>query len=227
MADSTKDKIKYGLLKTIDISGFKVLDPPVRLLFGEEPQKQIKDIGRYMLVPIIFVSILIFLWATVITKLKTKSGEVPGPTKVATAFSDARRFNERENEKERAFSLTGKERLDEVARAKKELTSLEKEQADLQAKAAAIAASAEDSMAASIAPVQARYDAIKAENKVVEDARKAEMEAVAEQVALKQASPENSSLLSKRTRSWKKKRKRPKPPSKTNWFSFEITLLKK
>jgi len=33
MADSPKDKIKYGILKAIDLSGFKVLDPPVRLLF--------------------------------------------------------------------------------------------------------------------------------------------------------------------------------------------------
>ena len=86
MAEPLKDKIKYSILKVIDVSGFKVFDPPVRLLFGEEPQKQIQDIAKYMVIPIIFVSILIFFWATVITKLKTKSGEVPGPAKVATAF---------------------------------------------------------------------------------------------------------------------------------------------
>ena len=198
MADSKKDKIKYGLLKVIDISGFKVFDPPVRLAFGEEPQKQIKDIGRYMVIPIIFVTVLIFLWATVITKLKTKSGEVPGPGKVATAFSDARRFNERENEKERAFSLTGRERTDEVAKVQKELASLEIEQVRLQKEAATIAASAKESMAAKLAPIQSRYDALRAKNKSIEDARKFEMEAVAEQVALKEATPDKLIALVKK-----------------------------
>ena len=43
MADSGSDKIKYGLLKAIDVSSFKVFDPVVRLLFGEEPRKQVKE----------------------------------------------------------------------------------------------------------------------------------------------------------------------------------------
>jgi len=36
-------KIKYPLLKLIDISGFKVFDPVVRLLYNEEPQKQTRE----------------------------------------------------------------------------------------------------------------------------------------------------------------------------------------
>ena len=190
MSDSPKDKIKYGILKAIDISGFKVLDPPVRLLFGEEPQKQIQDIAKYMLVPIVFVAILIFFWATVITQLKTKSGEVPGPGKVATAFNDARRFNERENEKENAFELTGSKRTEALAEAKKTLASLEKEKVALQKKADRITAEASESLKAKIAPVQARYKALKAENKSAEDKRDLAMEQLAEKVAAKQAKPE-------------------------------------
>lgn len=197
MSDSPKDKIKYGILKVIDVSGFKVLDPPVRLLFGEEPQKQIKDIARYMVVPIIFVSVLILVWATVITKLKTKSGEVPGPGKVAAAYADARRFDARESEKERAFELTGKERLKEIELVKKELAELETEAANLQKESAKIAAAAKQSLAEKIAPVQARYDAIKTKNKAAEDARDLRMEEVAEQVALQEAAPKTLIALVK------------------------------
>ena len=199
MSDSPKDKIKYGILKVIDVSGFKVLDPPVRLLFGEEPQKQIKDIAQYMVVPIIFVSILIFIWAVAITKLKTKSGEVPGPAKVAAAFNDARRFNERENEKENAFTLTGKERLNEVTRVEKELASLEKEKTKLQEKSAKVAANAKEQLDAKLSPIQARYDSLKAKNDAAEDQRDAAMESLADQVAAKEAKPEQIIALVKKS----------------------------
>ena len=198
MAEPLKDKIKYGILKVIDVSGFKVFDPPVRLAFGEEPQKQLKDIAKYMVVPIVFVSILIFIWATVITQLKTKSGEVPGPAKVTTAFQDARRFNERENEKERAFTLSGNERLREIERAKKELVSLEKEKAKLQLESNKVAAAASDDLNAQLAGPQAEYDALKTNNKLIEDQRKAEIETLAEQVAAKEAKAETLIALVKK-----------------------------
>lgn len=207
MSDTPKDKIKYGILKVIDVSGFKVLDPPVRLLFGEEPQKQIKDIAKYMVIPIIFVSFLVFIWAVAITKLKTKSGEVPGPGKVATAFNDARRFNERENEKEEAFSLVGAKRLEEIDRVKKELASLEKEKTKLQDEAAQIAKNADETLKAKLAPVQARYDSVKSKNDAAEDKRDAEMEAIAEKVAAKEAKPEQIIALVKKSSSLEEQEK--------------------
>ena len=188
MSDSPKDKIKYGILKVIDVSGFKVFDPPVRLLFGEEPQKQIKDITKYLVVPTIFVVICILIWHIAGPNHKTKSGEVPTPGKVLTAYADAKRFDERENEKERAFEVTGNERLKEIELVKKELTSLEKEAAVLQKKSAQVAKSAETKLNALLAPVQARYDSVKAKNKAAEDARDAKLEALAERVAAKETS---------------------------------------
>ena len=188
MSDSPKDKIKYGILKVIDVSGFKVFDPPVRLLFGEEPQKQIKDITKYLVVPTIFVVICILIWHIAGPNHKTKSGEVPAPGKVLTAYADAKRFDERENEKERAFEVTGNERLKEIELVKKELTSLEKEAAVLQKKSAQVAKSAETKLNALLAPVQARYDSVKAKNKAAEDARDAKLEALAERVAAKETS---------------------------------------
>ncbi|MDP0489917.1 MAG: ABC transporter permease subunit [Verrucomicrobiota bacterium JB023] len=179
MADSTKDKIKYGLLKGIDVSGFKVLDPPVRLLFGEEPQKQIRDIAKYMLLPILFVLCCILLWSVVAPNHKTRSGEVPGPSKVLTAYSDSKRFEERQKEKASDFKLEGQERLAMVKEVETELASLEAKAAELSEEAAKIEALAQEKMAARIAPIQSKLDALKAKHKAAEDARDAQLEALA------------------------------------------------
>ena len=55
MAEKRSDKIKYGLLKAIDVSGFKVFDPVVRLCFREETGKQCKEIGKFLITPVLFV----------------------------------------------------------------------------------------------------------------------------------------------------------------------------
>ncbi|GHC49726.1 ABC transporter permease [Roseibacillus persicicus] len=190
MSDSPKDKIKYGILKAVDISGFKVLDPPVRLLFGEEPQKQVKDIAKYLLLPTLFVSLCILIWHIAGPNHKTKSGEVPTPGKVLEAYADARRFDERENEKERAFNLTGQDRLDEIKLVEKELVELEQKAAALQEKSAEVAAAAKVTLASKIDPIQARYDALKAQNKAAKQKRTEALDLLAEQVASKDASPE-------------------------------------
>lgn len=115
MAQKGSDKFKYGLLKVIDISGFKVFDPIVRLVFAEEPRKQFQDIAKYMVLPIIFCLVCFYAWNAIGPHHKTKSGEVPTPTKILEAASDATRFMQREAEKEDALLATGEAR--EIGRA--------------------------------------------------------------------------------------------------------------
>ena len=111
MSEQTRiEKIKYGLLKTIDVSGFKVFDPVVRLFFGEEPQKQVKDITRFMLMPILFVLCCLVLWNFIAPRHKTKSGEVPTPAQVWAALRVNDTLYDRENEKESDFALSGEAR---------------------------------------------------------------------------------------------------------------------
>ena len=111
MSEQTRiEKIKYGLLKTIDVSGFKVFDPVVRLFFGEEPKKQVNDITRYMLMPILFVGCCLVLWNFVAPRHKTKSGEVPTPAQVWNALQINDTLYQRENEKEADFALSGEQR---------------------------------------------------------------------------------------------------------------------
>ena len=47
MAEKTSDEIKYRILRFLDVTGFTVFDPMVRLAFGEEPKKQVEAILKF------------------------------------------------------------------------------------------------------------------------------------------------------------------------------------
>ncbi len=189
MADSIKDKIKYGLLKGIDVSGFKVLDPPVRLAFGEEPRKQVGDIAKYMILPILFVLACLGIWTVMGPNHKTKSGEVPTPAKVWTAYEDNARFDERQQEKAADFIVEGAEREAVLTATTEELARLEAEAATLAEASDAVAATAKEETEALLAPLRARLDALKAEHEAAEDRREAEMNALAAEIVAGQAQP--------------------------------------
>ena len=197
MANPTKDKIKYSILKVIDVSGFKVLDPPVRLLFKEEPQKQIRDISRYMLLPIVFVFACLAAWTVLGPSHKTKSGEVPTPTKVWDAWKDSYRFHEKESEKEQAFMTTGEDRGAEVEKIEALIQKQEGEYAALEADSQSIAAQAKEKMESEIAPIKAEYDELKALSFSQKKERKSAEEALAQKVANKTAEPQQLVTLIK------------------------------
>jgi len=184
-------KIKYPILKLIDISGFKVFDPVVRLIYNEEPQKQTKDIIKYMVLPIIFCLVCIWVWNFLGPRHKTKSGEVPTPSKVWDAYQDNKRFDERENEKEEAFSLSGEERTEQLAFVEAELVKLEEEQKELQKKAEEVAVEVKSEMDEAIAPIKERQDVLKAEIKEAKAGRKAEIASLSEKVVAGQESKES------------------------------------
>jgi len=194
MADSSKDKFKYTLLKGIDFSGFTVFDPVVRLAFGEDPKKQLNDIGRYMITPIIFVLGCVIIWSVVAPRHKTKSGEVPGPDRVLASYQNNKRFHERENEKQKDFSTTGVERETSLADVKDQIVSYTA-LAEEKAKAAALAAvEVQDVIDAKILPLQTQLDTIKEKSKVAQKNRKEKISELAEGVANKTV--ETSALLS-------------------------------
>ncbi len=191
MADTPKDKIKYGLLKFIDLSGFKVFDPPVRLAFGEDPKKQINEIGKFMILPIIFVSLCIFLWSAVAPTHKTKSGAAPTPTQVWGAWKDNSRFGERENEKLEDYELSGVARTSRIAEVKSRITELEADSIKLEAASTLAAKKGAAVTAKRIAPLTAQFDKLKAEIKTAKATRKATLEALAAKVAARQASSDS------------------------------------
>lgn len=190
MAESTKDKIKYSILKVIDVSGFKVLDPPVRLFFGEEPPKQIRDIMRYMVLPIIFCFACLALWTVIGPNHKTKSGEVPTPKKVWAAWGENSRFHEKENEKEGDFESAGDTRQERIAEVESLIKEQETDASTLMEESKRISAEAEKKTLEDIAPLQAEYDALKAQYSAAKDEREAALKVASEKFVAKEISSE-------------------------------------
>ncbi len=183
MAESTKDKIKYRILKALDVSGFTAFDPVIRLLFGEEPQKQFAAIVKYLVIPAIFVLSCIWFWSWIGPRHKTKSGEVPTPDIVWESVKINDTIADREKVKQRDFQLKGAEReaaLEEVA---KEYAALSKEVEAAKALVAEKEAEKAARQAKLIAPVEEKYDSLKAEYKEAAKARDAEIAKISEDVS--------------------------------------------
>ena len=176
MVEKTSDKIKYRILRFLDVTGFAVFDPIVRLCFGEEPKKQIEAIVKYLVVPIIFICFCVWVWATVAPKHKTKSGEVPTPDVVLLSASINDQFAEREATKESDFLLVGAEREAALAEVRAEIEAsaavLTAREAELTAHEEAYTAQLDQR----IAPLKMKLDDIKARNKVTAVGQKALIE---------------------------------------------------
>ena len=187
MSESTTDKIKYGLLKTIDISGFKVFAPVVRLLFGEEPTKQAVDIVKYLVTPIVFVLLCMALWTVIAPRHKTKSGEVPTPTEVWAAAVVNDTLNEREDEKETDFALSGEGREDAIMEVSAALIIKEAESVELKSDLLQIEKDVKAEITGKIAPLQEAYDRLSQKNRMIKAERETNIHSLAEGVASKKA----------------------------------------
>ena len=103
-------KIKYPILKAIDVSGLTFLSPVVRLCYGEEPRVQVKKISQWILIPICAMALFVVVWAYGSKVVKTKSGSVPGPLATLKASDSIGKFGDYEKAKEDAYEMTGEER---------------------------------------------------------------------------------------------------------------------
>jgi len=192
MPEQTRtEKIKYGLLKAIDVSGFKVLDPVIRLFFGEEPKKQINDIGRFMVMPMIFVLCCLVAWNFIAPRHKTKAGEVPTPAQVWDSFVVNNTLHVRENEKESDFAVAAKTREQRIEEITAEAEEKEKEVAELKASLAKVESKTKETQQAEIEPLDAKRKEVKATNKLARDGRKEEAKKLAESIAAKSANPDD------------------------------------
>lgn len=193
--DSKMDSVKYGLLKTIDVSGFKVLDPVVRLMFGEEPGKQVGEIVRYMVIPIIFVAFCIGAWAVIAPRHKTKAGRVPDPSQVLSAFTVNHTLHVRENEKEADFNSLNSNREDRIASVETALKEKEAEEVELKKKLAAVEVASKSEVDETLAPLNVRLDKLKKLHTEAADARKAEIATLSENVVAKTATEDELTSL--------------------------------
>ncbi|MBK1877348.1 ABC transporter permease [Pelagicoccus mobilis] len=183
MAESAKDKVKYKILKALDVSGFTAFDPVIRLIFGEEPQKQLQAIVKYLVIPFFFVLACLWIWTWMGPRHKTKSGEVPTPDIVWESAVINDTIADREEIKEQDFLLEGVEREAALAEVTKEYAVLSEEVKRLKELVATAEAEKAELEAKAIGPIQEKHDALKAEYKLAEKERDEGIAAISEEVA--------------------------------------------
>lgn len=191
--ESTTDKIKYKILRFLDVTGFTVFDPVVRLAFKEEPKKQVEAITKFIFVPTLFLAACIALWWVIAPNHKTKSGEVPTPDVVWKSAIINDTFSDRERTKERDFLLEGEAREKELANVEAMIETKTAELAELNAELKAQEEAYETQKNERIAPIKAQLDELKAEQKIGKNERKAKLKEVS--AAFEAGTVEKSALL--------------------------------
>jgi nitrate/nitrite transport system permease protein len=68
--------------RTLTPIGLGWIVPIVRLLIGDRPLQQIKEVWHGLLVPLIAIACFLFLWATLAPRVVTSLGAIPGPVQV-------------------------------------------------------------------------------------------------------------------------------------------------
>lgn len=117
-------RVKYFLVKSATTAGLSFLIPVVLLAYWEEPSRQLTDITRLILGPIIAFSVFLYLWTVLAPLHRTKSGEVPTPAVVLEAAGDILQFHQREGDKEAAYALTGDAREDRLGQVRERLAKV-------------------------------------------------------------------------------------------------------
>lgn len=173
MAEKTADAIKYKILRFLDVTGFTVFDPLVRLAFREEPKKQLEAIFKFLIIPIMFICFCVWVWWTVAPNHKTKSGEVPTPDVVMQSARINHTFSEREKTKQSDFLLVGDERLAALAAVEAEMESKSVILTALEAKLTQHESNYTQVLEARLAPHQKKLDEVKATYDAIEAEKKA------------------------------------------------------
>ncbi|MGE0115822.1 MAG: ABC transporter permease [Steroidobacteraceae bacterium] len=83
--------------------GLGFLVPVIRLLRGENPRSQLKELWRLAGVPILAILIFLFIWGQASSRIVTSLGEIPGPAGVWEQVGSLWQEHKLERQKEVAF----------------------------------------------------------------------------------------------------------------------------
>jgi nitrate/nitrite transport system permease protein len=155
--------LKYKLIKALDLAGLNVFEPVVKLAYMDEPQIQIKKIFYFIIIPILAFVAFLLTWNYVAPRHTTKSGEVPTPPVVLSAWDGIITFHERENQKMADFQLTGEAREQALKDVEARLAELKPAIEASNKVLAEAQAEQKKLMDEKLAPIVAEYDAKKAE----------------------------------------------------------------
>jgi nitrate/nitrite transport system permease protein len=73
---------KQTLIKAVNVCGFPVFEPVVKLAFGDEPRIQLRKIWLYIGVPLLAFGLFLLVWTMAASSIVTKYGSVPTPGEV-------------------------------------------------------------------------------------------------------------------------------------------------
>lgn len=149
--------MKYRILKILDVTGFTFLRPVVLLCAGEEPGKQLNEIGRFIVIPIFAIIGALLLWNWLAPLHKTKSGEVPTPFVVWDAAQSVWTFHYREGDKRLAYQAEGASREQQIQAAQERLVELESLAKTADAQVEDAESGKEEEIQAALEPVKKLY----------------------------------------------------------------------
>ncbi|MCA9126290.1 MAG: ABC transporter permease [Planctomycetales bacterium] len=72
--------VRGNLLKFCRVAGLPVVEPFVRLAFGEDPKVQMAGIAKFLLVPALAMFAFVVCWSVAANVVKTDSLELPSPS---------------------------------------------------------------------------------------------------------------------------------------------------
>lgn len=74
--------LKEHVLKGLDIAGLKVFEPIVRLIAGDDPKEQLRQMALFIGVPLFALFLFLLLWTGVAKTIQTNYGTLPTPAQV-------------------------------------------------------------------------------------------------------------------------------------------------
>lgn len=128
--------IRGYLLKFCSVAGLPVLEPFIRLAYGEDPKEQLAGIAKYLLVPVLAIGVFICGWSVASSVIKTDSLELPSPSATWAAGQElfdmhhhsklARSEKEAEKLQEAVVEMAKAKKADQLAAAASSATDRER-----------------------------------------------------------------------------------------------------
>ncbi len=91
------------LYSALNMLGAGFLVPVLRMIRGEHPRAQLKELWRLLGVPLIAIAVFLFLWSRLASGIETSLGQIPGPVAVWTQAGALWDDHVAEREKATAF----------------------------------------------------------------------------------------------------------------------------